>query len=254
MSQSKNILISHAQIEWSDQSEPFSPLFEDVYFNTDEGVNESLYVFIQGNRLEQRWQDCLSPSFTIAETGFGTGLNFLITCLEFQRFKNKYPNSPLKQLNFCSFEKYPLTVTDLKIALARWPLLNEFITPLLEQYPQPIAGCHHINIEPSNIYLDLWFGDVIDNLPLLVNAQNRSVDCWYLDGFAPSKNPDMWSKQLFQKIADSCKPDATIATFTAAGFVRRGLIDVGFNMQKRAGYGKKREMIVGQFMHSQRHF
>ncbi|MCG6200582.1 bifunctional tRNA (5-methylaminomethyl-2-thiouridine)(34)-methyltransferase MnmD/FAD-dependent 5-carboxymethylaminomethyl-2-thiouridine(34) oxidoreductase MnmC [Psychromonas antarctica] len=247
MSEDKNKLITHAKINWSDQSEPFSQLFQDVYFNTEQGLNESLYVFIQGNNLAQRWLDCSEPLFTVAETGFGTGLNFLITCLEFQAFQKSHPAAQLQRLHFSSFEKFPLNKQDLQSALNRWPVLDYFIKPLLDQYPLALTGCHRITLNEFNITLDLWLGDVKEMLPALYLYDAGIFDCWYLDGFAPSKNPEMWSEQLFKQIADSCKTDATIATFTAAGFVRRGLINAGFAMQKRKGYGKKREMLIGQF-------
>ena len=247
MSEGKNKLIKHAQINWSDQSEPFSALFEDVYYNTEQGLNESLYVFIQGNNLDQRWLNCTEQLFTIAETGFGTGLNFLMTCLQFQKFQQTQPKAQLRRLHFTSFEKFPLNREDLQSALNRWPLLSDFITPLIEQYPLALTGCHRITLDQFNITLDLWFGDVKETLPALYNYDSGIFDCWYLDGFAPSKNPEMWSEQLFKQIACTCKADATIATFTAAGFVRRGLINAGFAMQKRKGYGKKREMLVGRF-------
>ena len=246
MSESKNKQINYAQIHWSDQSEPISTLFDDVYFNTEEGIEESFYVFFQGNELNERWIECKSEHFSIAETGFGTGLNFLVTCLQFQLFLKSHPKNPLKRLFFSSFEKYPLNKQDLTNALQRWPTLKTYIKPLIEQYPLALRGCHRILFEQFNITLDLWFGDVQQTLPTLYHPRIGIFDCWYLDGFAPSKNPDMWSNELFKLIAESCKKNATIATFTAAGFVRRGLIEVGFTMGKKKGYGKKREMLIGQ--------
>jgi len=247
LSEGKNKLITHAQINWSDQCEPFSTLFADVYFNTEQGLHESLYVFIQGNNLAERWLNYTKALFSIAETGFGTGLNFLITCQQFQAFQKLYPSAPLRRLHFSSFEKFPLSLEDLQCALRRWPLLEEFIAPLIAQYPLALTGCHRITLDKFNITLDLWFGDVKETLPSLYHYPSGLFDCWYLDGFAPSKNPEMWSDQLFEEIANTCKANATIATFSAAGFVRRGLIKAGFSIQKRQGYGKKREMLVGQF-------
>ncbi|MCP5077847.1 MAG: tRNA (5-methylaminomethyl-2-thiouridine)(34)-methyltransferase MnmD, partial [Psychromonas sp.] len=145
---------------------------------------------------------------------------------------------------FTSFEKYPLKEQDLQKSLQKWPVISEFVTQLISQYPLAISGCHHLHFE--SITLDLWFGDVHDSLPLLYENQNSLFDCWYLDGFAPNKNPDMWNENLFSLIAQNSKFGATIATFTAAGFVRRGLQASGFKMSKRKGYGKKREMLVGE--------
>ncbi|KPU82123.1 FAD-dependent cmnm(5)s(2)U34 oxidoreductase [Psychromonas sp. PRT-SC03] len=245
MSEDKNILIKHAQINWSDQQEPFSTYFDDVYFNTDQGLDESTYVFLQGNDLISRWGSSTQSHFCIAETGFGSGLNFLISCLYFKKFLIKNPQSPLKHLFFSSFEKYPLTKQDLTKALQRWPTLAEFIIPLLKQYPLALIGCHRIHLK--NITLDLWLGDVKSQLPSLCIPPLGLFDCWYLDGFSPQKNPEMWNIELFRLIAKSCKDKATLATFSAAGFVRRALQDAGFIMHKRKGYAKKREMLIGEY-------
>ncbi|HEY7867100.1 MAG TPA: bifunctional tRNA (5-methylaminomethyl-2-thiouridine)(34)-methyltransferase MnmD/FAD-dependent 5-carboxymethylaminomethyl-2-thiouridine(34) oxidoreductase MnmC [Psychromonas sp.] len=246
MSDAKYKLIKHAQIHWSDQLEPFSSLFDDIYFNTEQGIDEANYVFFEGNNVGKRWSDYPAKHFAIAETGFGSGLNFLLTCQKFAQFIKSNPNSPLKQLHFTSFEKYPLSKPDLMIALAQWPQLTAFITPLLDQYPIALTGCHRLVLNEFNITLDLWFGDISDTLPSLYVYDSGLFDCWYLDGFAPSKNPEMWNQNVFQLISLSCKKNATIATFTAASFVRKGLIAAGFEVQKQKGYGKKREMLVGQ--------
>lgn len=243
MSESKNHQIMHAQIDWSDQSEPFSTLFSDLYFNTDQGINESRYVFLEGNQLLERWINCDSDSFTIAESGFGTGLNFLVTCLLFEQFLKEFTDKPLKKLFFVSFEKYPLSKQDLQSSLNKWPILDSYIDVLLKQYPLALIGCHRMQF--SHINLDLWLGDIQESLSEMYIYENGLFDCWYLDGFSPNKNPEMWSQSLFDLMAKSCKKDATLATFTAAGFVKRGLQQAGFSISKRKGYGKKREMLVG---------
>ena len=243
MSESKNHQIMHAQIDWSDQSEPFSTLFSDLYFNTDQGINESRYVFLEGNQLLERWINCDSDSFTIAESGFGTGLNFLVTCLLFEQFLKEFTDKPLKKLFFVSFEKYPLSKQDLQSSFNKWPILDCYIDILLKQYPLALIGCHRMQF--SHISLDLWLGDIQESLSEMYIYENGLFDCWYLDGFSPNKNPEMWSQSLFDLMAKSCKKDATLATFTAAGFVKRGLQQAGFSISKRKGYGKKREMLVG---------
>jgi tRNA 5-methylaminomethyl-2-thiouridine biosynthesis bifunctional protein len=245
LSDAKYKLIKHAQIHWSDQLEPFSSLFDDVYFNTEQGIDEANYVFFEGNNIGERWLDYSAQHFSIAETGFGSGLNFLLTCQKFAEFIKSNPNSPLKKLHFSSFEKYPLTKPDLITALQQWPQLNAFISPLLAQYPIALTGCHRLLLNEFNITLDLWFGDIADTLPSLHVYDSGLFDCWYLDGFTPSKNPEMWNDDLLQLIGQSCKKNATIATFTAASFVRKGLIKAGFEVWKQKGYGKKREMLVG---------
>ena len=246
MSDAKYKLIKHAQINWSDQLEPFSSQFDDVYFNTEQGIDEANYVFFEGNKLQERWLGCQIQHFCIAETGFGSGLNFLLTCLHFAQFRKSNPSHPLKRLFFSSFEKYPLTTLDLSSALQQWPQLNNYITPLLAQYPVALTGCHRIVLSEFNITLDLWFGDIAETLPSLHVYDSGLFDCWYLDGFSPSKNPEMWQQSLFQLISLSCKKNASFATFTAASFVRKGLISAGFDVQKRKGFGKKREMLIGQ--------
>ncbi|WP_372880646.1 bifunctional tRNA (5-methylaminomethyl-2-thiouridine)(34)-methyltransferase MnmD/FAD-dependent 5-carboxymethylaminomethyl-2-thiouridine(34) oxidoreductase MnmC [Psychromonas sp.] len=246
MSDAKYKLIKHAQIDWSDQLEPFSSQFNDVYFNTEQGIKEANYVFLDGNKLQQRWLNCTAEHFSIAETGFGSGLNFLLTCLHFTQFRKSNPSHPLKRLFFTSFEKYPLKKSDLITALQQWPQLNTYIAPLADLYPIALTGCHRILLSEFNITLDLWFGDVAETLPSLYVYDTGLFDCWYLDGFAPSKNPEMWAQRLFQLISSTCKENATFATFTAASVVRKGLISAGFDVHKRKGFGKKREMLTGQ--------
>ena len=245
MSENKNHQIIYAQIDWSDQSEPFSSLFDDHYFNTDHGIDESHYVFIEGNQLIKRWENWPHETFCIAETGFGTGLNFLLTSLMFDRFLAQHSDKPLKRLFFTSFEKYPLNQQDLQLSIQKWSILAPYVDSLLVQYPLALKGCHRLHI--NDVCLDLWFGDINDTLPELYLPQQGLFDCWYLDGFAPSKNPELWNEAVFGFIAASSKKEATLATFTAAGFVRRGLQAVGFDMSKRKGYGKKRDMLVGKF-------
>ncbi|WP_188407462.1 bifunctional tRNA (5-methylaminomethyl-2-thiouridine)(34)-methyltransferase MnmD/FAD-dependent 5-carboxymethylaminomethyl-2-thiouridine(34) oxidoreductase MnmC [Agarivorans gilvus] len=238
-----------ATIHWKPEGTPVATHYDDVYFSVDNGLAESRYVFIEQNQLLQRWSQHLSSHYVIAETGFGTGLNFLATWQHYQQHCQQQPNTPVKRLHFISFEKHPLSLGDLKQALQAWSELLPFSEQLLEYYPQIMtAGCHRLLFEsPIPICLDLWIGDVHDNLPELVTPSQGLVDSWYLDGFAPSKNPDMWSPQLFEQMARLSKPQASVATFTAAGFVRRGLNEVGFAMQKGKGFGRKRDMLVGHY-------
>lgn len=247
LSQDKNNIIKHAQLHWSDQSEPYSTEFDDVYFNNQDGLNESQYVFFEGNFLEQRWLKFNDNHFCIIETGFGSGLNFINTLDQFLQFKLNHPEVTLQRLHFISFELFPLSLSDIKKTLNNFPQFNTIITELTSQYPLPLTGCHRLSFNNGQIILDLWFGDIneqIDNLFIDI------ADAWYLDGFNPSNNPKMWHMGLFNKMHQLSKKQATLATFTAAGFVRRGLIEAGFNMQKRKGYGKKREMLIGSIENS----
>ncbi len=149
------------------------------------------------------------------------------------------------RLHFISVEKYPLTQADLRKALAAWPELAPLSQPLIDQWPLPISGCHRLLFADGRIRLDLWFGDIKEMLPQVPHPGTGLVDAWYLDGFSPAKNPEMWTQDLFDDLARLARPDATLSTFTCAGFVRRGLIAAGFAMKKVKGHGSKREMLAG---------
>lgn len=237
--------IEHAKISWNDAGTPVSNQFDDVYFSNVNGLEETRYVFLQQNQLPERWHQHSENRFVIAETGFGTGLNFLATWQAFTQHLMKNPNATTQYLHFISFEKFPVTPSDLTKAHAAWPELEDFATQLRENYPIATPGCHRLILAQGRVTLDLWFGDIHDNLPQVWVNEIGIVDTWYLDGFAPSKNPDMWNQNLFDGMATLAKKDCHLATFTAAGFVRRGLIDAGFNIQKVKGFGSKREMLSG---------
>ncbi|RCU43636.1 bifunctional tRNA (5-methylaminomethyl-2-thiouridine)(34)-methyltransferase MnmD/FAD-dependent 5-carboxymethylaminomethyl-2-thiouridine(34) oxidoreductase MnmC [Corallincola holothuriorum] len=243
--------LSHAQLDWSDPTTPVATEFDDVYFSRASGLEESAYVFMAQNRLPERWQNSDNPLFVVAETGFGTGLNFLLTWSEFERSRDAANDKPHSQrLHFVSFEKYPLQPEDLAKALSVWPQLQHYIAPLLTQYPPAVAGCHRLTFDHGRVTLDLWLGDVNDWLPQInasANSHPHIVNAWYLDGFAPSKNPEMWQPTLFLQMARLSAPDATVATFTAAGMIRRSLIAAGFEMWKVKGFGRKREMLAGKY-------
>ena len=245
LSQAKNNIIKHAQLNWSDQSEPYSTMFDDIYFNNNQGHCESQYVFFEGNHLALRWVNFKQKQFCIVETGFGSGLNFLNSAQQFINFKKNNIEKPLQRLHFISFEKYPLTSNDIQLSLKKLPQFSNLLESLVVQYPMPLLGCHRLFFDGGNIILDLWFGDINEQIDNLSNTHNGIADAWYLDGFNPSTNPDMWHLALFKKMGALSNPQATLATFTAAGFVRRALNESGFIMQKRKGYGKKREMLVG---------
>lgn len=242
----KNNLINYAQLHWSDESEPYSPVFNDIFFNNNQGLKESQYVFFEGNQLNQRWLSHHQNLFCIAETGFGSGLNFFNSALQFLQFREQNPDHPLRRLQFISFERYPFTIADIKKSLQQYPQFADLIESVSQQYPLAIIGCHRLNILDGLITLDLWFGDINEQLPQLGKNKQMFVDAWYLDGFNPSSNPDMWQQHLFELMFDYSKDSAKLATFTAAGFVRRALIAAGFTVSKRKGFAKKREMLVAK--------
>lgn len=243
--------ISHAQLGWNEAGTPVSDQFDDVYFSNVNGLAETRYVFLEQNHLPQRWHHDDQTRFVIAETGFGTGLNFLAVWQAFVAFRHCNPSAKLKQLHFISFEKYPLSKNDLIQAHQAWPELAPFAQKLHQHYPLAIPECQRIVLDDGVITLDLWFGDIKDCLPKVATQEQGLVDAWFLDGFAPSKNPEMWNQGLFESMAKLAKNGCSCATFTAAGFVRRGLIEAGFAMQKVKGFGTKREMLAGRLREKQ---
>lgn len=229
--------MQYARIEWR-ENQPYSLDFKDVYFSTDDGLLETQYVFIKQNDLENRFKNLNKPTFSIIETGFGTGLNFLAIA---DCWLKNAPKSA--KLQFISIEKYPLKLADLKRAHALWPQFSAISHELIEQYPTLKANCNSFSMAASRIQLAFWACDVKDALP----AINQTADAWVLDGFAPAKNQDMWTHEIFEHIARLSIDSTTFATFTSAGNVRRGLQTVGFKCTKHVGYGKKREMLSGIF-------
>lgn len=228
--------VDSPELSWAEDGAPHSSQFDDVYFDKESGLEETRYVFIQHNRLIERWNQMNNTAFVIAETGFGTGLNFLCT---WQAFLQDAPKD--KQLHFISVEKYPLTKAMLAQALRMWPSLHAFSGPLIDAYPEVCHGLHRIELENGRIQLTLWFGEAEAGF----EALDADVDAWFLDGFAPSKNPDMWSDSLFDHIRRLSHEGTSCSTFTAAGIVRRGLQQVGFEVKKVKGFGIKRDMTVG---------
>lgn len=226
-----------AQLEWQ-QDTPVSRTFDDIYFNRDGGSAETEHVFLAGNDLPERWTALDNKAqFTLAETGFGTGLNFL--CAR----KLWLDSAPAQaRLHYISCEKYPLSSQDLARALAGWTEFSAGAEQLLDAWPLPCRGVYRLSFDEGRITLTLLFGDAID----MLSEYNASVDAWFLDGFAPSRNPQMWNDDLYRQIAGHSHPGTSFATFTAAGQVRRGLEAAGFAIEKRPGFGRKREMLSGR--------
>lgn len=221
-----------------DMREPvYNQRFDDIYFSPEDGLAETRHVFLRGNKLPQGWQD--QKRFTIVETGFGTGLNFL-AC------RQAYDESPgrCERLDFISFEKYPLAPSAIAKALSGWrDIFGHRLDDLCAHYPLRIPAFHRLDF--GNVHLTLIFDDVNRALPELVVP--CGVDAWFLDGFAPAKNPAMWTDTLFDNMARLSCHNASMASFTAAGHVRRGLAARGFDVFKERGYGRKRDMITGHF-------
>ncbi len=245
----KPIAIQPASLTFNNEGTPVSRDFDDVYFSNDDGLEETRYVFLDGNQLPERFMTHPRDSFIVAESGFGTGLNFLTLWQAFAAFRDAYPDATLQRLHFISFEKFPLTSADLKSAHAHWPELAPWAQQLQAQWPMALPGCQRLVLDGGRVTLDLWLGDINELVDTLDDTHNRQVDAWFLDGFAPSKNPEMWTPGLFTAMARLARPGGTLATFTSAGFVRRGLIEAGFDVVKRKGFGRKREMLTGALSH-----
>jgi tRNA 5-methylaminomethyl-2-thiouridine biosynthesis bifunctional protein len=232
--------VEPAILQWNDQGEPFSEDFGDLYFSRGNGLEEGTHVFLQGNGLPQRWKNHPHKHFCVGETGFGTGLNFLLTWQAWRDLPEPRPD-----LHYLSIEKHPLSREDLARVLALWPALDFLSQPLLNAYPGLLAGQHRLLLDDGRVRLDLWWEDAAATLQDLVSRKIPLVDAWYLDGFAPACNADMWSAAVLDATAALSRPGATFATFTAAGHVRRTLLKAGFRVDKSPGYGRKRECLRG---------
>lgn len=227
-----------ADLVWRD-GVPESTRFGDVYFSRDNGLEETRYVFIGHNQLPERFQQVPDTGhFVIAETGFGTGLNFLAAWAEWLKQRPADDNAIL---HFVSVERFPLRRQDLEKALSYWPELKSQAAELIEHYPPLIKGTHRLVLAGGRVRLTLYFGDVLDAWKDLTFF----ADAWFLDGFAPSLNPDMWLDEAIALITSHSKPGTSLATFTAVGRVRRSLAEAGFEIAKVPGFGRKREMLAG---------
>jgi len=232
--------VTHAQLDWDDQGRPHSRVFDDVYFSDQSGLDETRYVFLQQNRLQERFAALPAGGrLVIGETGFGTGLNFLCA---WQLFEQHAVAGA--RLHFVSVEKYPLSHADLQRALALWPELAPFAEQLLAHYIAIHQGFQRLVLDNGRVTLTLLIGDALEQLPQL----DAQIDAWFLDGFAPAKNPEMWSAELFAELARLAAPGSTISTFTSTGWVRRLINAAGFKMKRTPGIGHKWEILRGEFL------
>ena len=209
---------------------PFSPEFDDIYFNADDPIGQSEYAF--NSVFDEIWDK--KSEFNVLEAGFGAGLNFLCA---FKRFKNSD-----KFLNFVSIEKMPIARDDLAKIYANFSELKDVSGELLDAYPPLVCGFHRLNLAP-NVTLTLCFGDV----DTVLDELSFSADAVFMDGFAPAKNEAMWSERICAKIANLCAPGATVCTYSASGALKRALQNSGFEVNLLKGYGKKREMLRAKF-------
>ncbi|WP_272003731.1 tRNA (5-methylaminomethyl-2-thiouridine)(34)-methyltransferase MnmD [Roseovarius sp. ZX-A-9] len=217
-----------AELEWQADDVPVSVRFDDPYFSREDGLAETQHVFLKGNGLPARFRD----GFHIAELGFGTGLNMLAALIAWQE-----AGAP-GQLHLTSFEAYPMRASDMARALAVHAALDAVAAPLLAGWE---AGGRQIDLG-SGVMLQVITGDARQTLP----EWQGMADAWFLDGFSPAKNPELWQPPLMQAVFDHTAPGGTAATYTAAGFVRRGLAEAGFDVTRQPGFGRKRHMTVAE--------
>jgi tRNA U34 5-methylaminomethyl-2-thiouridine-forming methyltransferase MnmC len=216
----------HNRLTWRD-GVPVSGRFGDPYFSLAGGLAETRHVFLAGNRLPARF----APGFHIAELGFGTGLNMLAALIAWRAAGVPGP------LRYTSFEAFPLSAAETAAALAAFPEAGSVAAPLLEALRRG-AG----RVEAEGLSAEIVAGDARRTLP----AWSGQADAWFLDGFSPARNPELWGAELMAEVAAHTRPGGTFATYTAAGHVRRALGAAGFAVTRQPGYGRKRHMSAGQ--------
>lgn len=217
---------------WGDDGLPRSGLYGDVYFSSEDGLEETRAVFLAGGGLPDAWAG--RKRFTVAELGFGTGLNIAALLDLWSRTR-----PPGGRLHIFSIEGHPVSREDAARALGRWPELAHVTAPLLAHWPRRARGFHRIELPALNAVLDLA---VLEAAEALAQWDGRA-DLWFLDGFSPATNPAMWRQAVLDLVAARSAPGARVATFTVAGAVRRGLAAAGFAVDKRPGFGRKRERL-----------
>lgn len=215
-----------AQIAWNGPV-PVSNRFDDPYYSLAGGLAETRHVFLDGNDLPARFR----AGFHIAELGFGTGLNMLTALAAWRESGAAGP------LRYTSFEAFPMPAEDLDRALAHFPELDALKGPLLEAW-----RLGRTQIETPDLRAEVILGDARRTLP----SWPGRADAWFLDGFSPARNPELWGPNLMAEVARHTAPTGTAATYTAAGFVRRNLAEAGFTVERRPGFGRKRHMSVAR--------
>jgi tRNA U34 5-methylaminomethyl-2-thiouridine-forming methyltransferase MnmC len=216
-----------ADVIWRPGDVPVSTRFDDPYFSLENGLEETRHVFLAGNDLPARFRD----GFHVAELGFGTGLNFLATLQAWE------VSGIRGDLHFTSFEAFPMSRDDMRKSLSVFAGHGLHGTELAEVW-NPAGGQFRLT---HSVKLNVIMGDARQTLP----GWEGQADAWFLDGFSPAKNPELWSADLMAAVAAHTVPGGTCATYTAAGFVRRGLQAAGFDVQRIPGYGRKRHMTCG---------
>lgn len=221
-------------LEWRDGRVPVSTRFQDPYFSLDHGLDETRHVFLAGNDLPAR----LRPGFHIAELGFGTGLNALATVAAWRAARAETARDATLPIRFTSFEGFAMSAAQMARALSAFPVLEQDAEVLVRAWEADPHG----TIRLEGLELRVIHGDVRDTLP----AWSGRADAWFLDGFSPARNPEMWQPELMAEVARHTAPGGSFATYTAAGFVREGLAKAGFAVERVPGFGRKRHMTRGR--------
>ena len=215
---------------------PYSEVFGDVYHSADGGLAQADHVFLKGNQLPNRWRG--RETFVILETGFGLGINFLTTWQAWRRDPQR-----CRRLHFVSVEKHPFSLQDLRTLHARYPQVREEAAELHSVWPILVPGGHRLVFEGGAVVLTLFFAEI-----KVIRDLRLAADAIYLDGFSPVKNPEMWSPQTLRAISRLAAPGATVATWSVASSVRAALEETGFEVEKRPGFGFKREMLCARLV------
>ena len=227
--------LAPARVEWRD-GKLFNVEYGDIYFSAAGAVGEAEHVFLHGNGLPSRWQGV--ERFAIGELGFGTGINFLVT------LKNWLSSAPSNAvLHYVTVERTPLTLSCLCEVWSHFPALSELAAGLSRVYPEPVAGFHRRVMCAGRVSITFVWGDA-----QACGAQlDGPFDAWFLDGFMPRRNPELWQAALLKQVAQTCRLGATVATYSVASVVRDALRASGFDIEKRPGFGAKKEMLVGRY-------
>jgi tRNA 5-methylaminomethyl-2-thiouridine biosynthesis bifunctional protein len=229
-------------LRFTQQGVPYSEAFDDVYHSTAGGVGQARHVFLNGNDVTERWAG--RERFVILETGFGAGINFLAT---WQAWRAD-PLRP-RRLHFVSIEKHPFAAADAKSIFANLPEIRGEAAELEAKWPTLVPGAQRIELDDASVVLTLFFADVG-----VARDLRLAADAFYLDGFAPVKNPDMWTPALMRSLARLAAPGATAATWSVAATVRHALEETGFAVEKRAGFGEKKDMLFARYVKAGRIF
>jgi len=230
--------VQNADISWLESGLPYSTEFQDIYYSEADALAESEHVFLSANSLRERWLNSdRDYSFRLGELGFGAGLNFLQTCKLWLSSKRRP-----QHLHYIAFEKYPLRHEYMQQVHACWPALAELSASLLSRYSDHGGGCHRIKLDAS-ITLDLYFGDAKEQLWRRMTQACPAIHCWYLDGFSPARNAELWQASLMGLVAASSEIGTTLSSYSVAGKVRNAILDAGFEVQKIEGFAEKRHSL-----------